>query len=294
MADVGQPHDFCLGQPRRPLIKFLNLERRVFFAPDYQHRKNLQSVCALPLLLQPVSRSEHLSRYGPRGETAASRERVSVMRVRCLRDLSVTEKPWHYEASGHVEPRVEQLPNAPAEQPQRSCETPVCQPPQESIGDHKTAETLRMVKDSWQTDRPADVMYYERNIVQVKLVDEIAEIRGVIRKRVRPVLRLVRQTEADVIGCYHPVGRRETADDIAVKERPNGCAVDEQHRAAASLVHIVHSAAIDSEIVRSKRVLGSVQPGRGAGSIGGHVIFPETRVAEILALREETEAENGG
>ena len=41
-----------------------------------------------------------------------------------------------------------------------------------------------MVEDSWQADRPAEIMNYERYIVQVKLVDEVVEVRGMIRKRV--------------------------------------------------------------------------------------------------------------
>nr|CAA9280210.1 hypothetical protein AVDCRST_MAG63-3493 [uncultured Armatimonadetes bacterium] len=103
-------------------------------------------------------------------------------------------------------------------------------------------------------------MDHQRDVLQVQTFDERLQVRGVGLGQVGPVLRLVGQAEADMIGGDAAVADRQVLDQAAVQEGPRGRPVDEQDGLARALVDVVHPAHVQRQVARLERVLPFIHP----------------------------------
>ena len=108
-----------------------------------------------------------------------------------------------------------------------------------------------------QADRAAPVLNDDCRVAEIELVDEPLD-RGVV-KVVGVVLdpgRLVRATEAEVVGRDDACDSGERRDQLPVEERPRRLAVEEEDRFARALVDVVHSQSVLLEVARLECVAG--------------------------------------
>ena len=92
--------------------------------------------------------------------------------------------------------------------------------------------------------------------------------------------RLVRASEPEVVGCDDARDRRERPDHLPVEERPGRLAVEEEHRIAAALLHVVHAQAVLLEIRRLERV-----PGKPGEALVGRAVRLHARKTYSVASR---------
>src|SRR5581483_11030312 len=104
---------------------------------------------------------------------------------------------------------------------------------------------------------------------QVELLHNAPDRRGVAVVRVPAALgRLIRASEAEVVGCDAASLAGERRDQLAVEERPRRLAVQQQDRFARALVDVVQPQAVLLDVVRRERERGKpLEPfvGRAVG-----------------------------
>jgi hypothetical protein len=89
-------------------------------------------------------------------------------------------------------------------------------------------------------DRATPVLDHDRRPVEVELVGEALDRRVVdVVGVVLDPRRLVRATEAEVVGREHPRNLGKRRDHLPVEVRPGRLSVEEEHGIAGALVHVV-------------------------------------------------------
>ena len=124
------------------------------------------------------------------------------------------------------------------------------------VQDHQARDAIGALDGEPQPDRAAPVLDDDGRLAQVELVGEALDRRVV--EVVRVVLdpgRLVRATEAEVVGRDRARGAGDRRDHLAIEECPRRLAVEHEHRIARALVHVVHPQAVLLDVPRLERVV---------------------------------------
>jgi hypothetical protein len=104
----------------------------------------------------------------------------------------------------------------------------------------------------------------EHDIAQIQRIEQCDEVRDVVVEGVHAVrVRLLRQTEADLVRHDHTVARgQQWTDHVPPQEPPRGVAVQQQdrRRIAGAFVDVGHPPAVHGQ---EPRAVGVARPRRG-------------------------------
>jgi len=108
-----------------------------------------------------------------------------------------------------------------------------------------------MGRGEGKADRAAPVVQHQRDLVQPEDLQQTHEVSDPNLERV--VVRAghrLRTTETALVGHEHPVpGLDQRLDGVAPQEGPGGVAVQQQDRAALTLVQQVQPGVVDRHVV---------------------------------------------
>src|SRR5262245_44212685 len=260
VAAIGELDDLGVLEDLTPARQVAG-EGRVLHAPDQDRRNPRDAVAPRPKTVVPGARTGELARADPGGVTV---ERAQVV----LLDLArVAPAVGHRVAQHHLHREgaalVEVTPKPAAENPGEPFDVPVAgERPHPRVEDHQPAHVFRVVERVRETDRTAEVVDGERDVLELERLDETREVPRLVLGTIRPARRAIAQPEAQVVRRDAPVARAQLADKAAIQERPRGRAVHHDDRIALAGVDVAQTTALDVEPLRLERVLPAVDPRR--------------------------------
>lgn len=126
--------------------------------------------------------------------------------------------------------------------------------PEHGIAQHDPPHPVRARGDRAQTDGAAPIVSHQNEAVELQVIDQLAEDRGVFGDGVAETRRTFGQSETQVVDGDTPVPVAQVLHDVAVEETPRRSAMTEQDRWSGPLVDVMNSANGRVEPARLERI----------------------------------------